>query len=96
MDRLAWLKETRRRAEERFDTRWAPVYDSNWGSTIEPAHRDWFGRFLSRCAPGGLVLDAGCGTGKYWPLLLQSGRQVYGRCSSWLRRGLEIYTSIFW
>jgi len=78
MDRKDWLEETRRKAIERFDTRWAPVYDAHWGSTIAPAHRLWIDRFLELCPPGGLVLDAACGTGKYWPLLLESGRQVFG------------------
>ena len=31
MERAAWLKEKRRRAEERMDTLFAPIYDENWG-----------------------------------------------------------------
>jgi SAM-dependent methyltransferase len=78
MERAEWLVETRRRAEERFDTRWAPVYDANWGGTIEAAHLRWIDRFLEHCPTAGLVLDAACGTGKYWHLLLESGRRVFG------------------
>jgi SAM-dependent methyltransferase len=33
---------------------------------------------LGLCPPQGLVLDAACGTGKYWPLILASGRTVFG------------------
>ncbi len=78
MDRADWLKQTRRKIEERYDTRWAPVYDAHWGSAIEPTHLQWIGRFLELCPPGGLLLDAACGTGKYWSLLLESGRQIRG------------------
>lgn len=33
---------------------------------------------MLRCPPGGRILDAGCGTGKYWPLLLAEDRSVVG------------------
>ena len=78
MDRAEWLKETRRKAEERYDKRWAPIYDANWGGPLEATHRRWMERFLELCPPGGLVLDAACGTGRYWALILESGRPVYG------------------
>ena len=78
MDRAEWLKETRHKAEERYDKRWAPIYDANWGGPLEATHRRWMERFLERCPPGGQVLDAACGTGRYWALILESGRPVYG------------------
>jgi SAM-dependent methyltransferase len=76
MDRSAWLKEKRRRAEEQEDLL-ASRYDENWGA-IAPTHRRLFMRFLELCPPGGRILDAACGTGKYWQLILDSGRTVLG------------------
>ena len=77
MDRPAWLREQRRLTEEQDDTIYAPIYDENW-SAVDPTHRRVFGRFLNLCPPHGYILDAACGTGKYWPLILASGRTVLG------------------
>ncbi len=76
MDRLIWLKEIRRITEEQ-DTLLAPIYDENWGA-IAPLHQQCFDRFLRLCPPQGYLLDTACGTGKYWPLILASGRTVFG------------------
>jgi SAM-dependent methyltransferase len=35
-------------------------------------------RILSRLPPAGRVLDAACGTGKYFPMVLASGRSLFG------------------
>jgi ubiquinone/menaquinone biosynthesis C-methylase UbiE len=35
-------------------------------------------RFLSRLPPDGRVLDAACGTGKYFPMVLASDRRLLG------------------
>ena len=77
MDRAAWLKEQRRLTEEQDDTIYAPIYDKNWGD-IDPTHQQFFNRFLGLCPPQGRILDAACGTGKYWPMILASGRTVFG------------------
>jgi SAM-dependent methyltransferase len=76
MDRSLWLKEIRRVAEEQ-ETLLAPSYDEKWGA-IAPLHQQYFERFLNLCPPQGHLLDAACGTGKYWPLILASGRTVFG------------------
>jgi SAM-dependent methyltransferase len=76
MERSVWLKEIQRTLEEQEDLL-APSYDENWG-TIAPMHRQFFTRFLSLCPPRAHLLDAACGTGKYWPLILGSGRTVFG------------------
>src|SRR5262245_44203870 len=78
MDRPTWLKEKRRRIEERMDTLWAPAYDERWGSYSNESHRTMLGRFLALCPPGCTILDAACGTGKYWPPILASGRMPHG------------------
>jgi cyclopropane fatty-acyl-phospholipid synthase-like methyltransferase len=77
MQRSDWLKEKRRIAEERYDMLHAPNYDQNWGH-INASHRSFLQRFLDLCPPGGTILDAACGTGKYWSLILESGRSVVG------------------
>ena len=76
MDRSIWLKEIRRFTEEQ-ETLLAPSYDEHWGA-IAPLHQQCFERFLSLCPPQGHLLDAACGTGKYWSLILASGRTVFG------------------
>jgi cyclopropane fatty-acyl-phospholipid synthase-like methyltransferase len=76
MDRSVWLKEIRRFLEEQ-ESLFAPHYDEYWGD-IAPLHQQCFERFLSLCPPRGHLLDAACGTGKYWPLILASGRTVFG------------------
>ncbi len=77
MDRAAWLKEKRRVNEAQEDTIYSPIYDKNWGA-IAPTHQQFFTRFLSLCPPRGHILDAACGTGKYWPMIRASGRTVFG------------------
>lgn len=78
MDRQAWLKAMRQTILERFDTLWAPIYDGDWGAVIAPTHAAMFVRFMETCPPDGWILDAACGTGKYWPLVLDSGRVLFG------------------
>jgi ubiquinone/menaquinone biosynthesis C-methylase UbiE len=77
MERSTWLQEKRRIAEVRYDTLHAAGYDQNWGH-INASHRSFLQRFLSLCPPGCTILDAACGTGKYWSLILDSGRSVVG------------------
>ena len=77
MERSTWLKEKRRIAEVRYDTLHAASYDQNWGH-INASHRSFLQRFLDLCPPAGTILDAACGTGKYWSLILESWRSVVG------------------
>ena len=77
VDREAWLRERRQTAEERHDTIHAFTYDEQYGE-IGPTHRRFVADLLERCAPGGTVLDAACGTGKYFAMVLDAGRRVVG------------------
>lgn len=77
MDRAAWLREKRGRSEERMDTLFAPEYDEHWGH-INATPRHMLERFLALCSPGAHILDAACGTGKYWSLMRDTGRIVHG------------------
>jgi cyclopropane fatty-acyl-phospholipid synthase-like methyltransferase len=77
VERSDYLKERRHVSEVRYDTLHAAGYDQHWGQ-IDASHQSFLRRFLALCAPGGTILDAACGTGKYWPLILDSGRSVVG------------------
>ncbi len=78
MDRTQWQKERRLWNEVRMDTIDARQYDEQWGSYINPTHRTMMERFLALCQSKGHILDAACGTGKYWSLLLERGFTVIG------------------
>ena len=78
MDRRAWVTERRRIHEHRMDQMFAPIYDEEWGREISQSHQHMVEEFLSLLPPQACILDAACGTGKYWPLLLRDGRSVVG------------------
>jgi SAM-dependent methyltransferase len=75
-DRRAWLRNLRRVDEQQEDAL-AGDYDAQWGQ-IEDTHQAFVERFLSRLPPAGRVLDAACGTGKYFPMVLATGRRLLG------------------
>lgn len=77
MDRAEWRTQKRRMSEVRMDTLFAATYDDGWGE-ISDTHRAMLGRFLDLCPPASTILDAACGTGKYWPLILATSRAVQG------------------
>jgi 2-polyprenyl-3-methyl-5-hydroxy-6-metoxy-1,4-benzoquinol methylase len=75
-DRGTWLRNLRRVNEQQEDAL-AGDFDAQWGE-IEPTHQAFVERYLSRLPPAGRVLDAACGTGKYFPMVLASGRGLLG------------------
>jgi ubiquinone/menaquinone biosynthesis C-methylase UbiE len=75
-NRAAWVLNLRR-LNEREEDALAPVYDERWGE-IEDTHRAFVERFLSMTPPDGKVLDAACGTGNYFGMVLAGGRSVLG------------------
>jgi SAM-dependent methyltransferase len=75
-DRGAWLPNLRRVDEHQEDAL-AAGFDAQWGE-IEPTHQMFLERFLSRVPPDGRVLDAACGTGKYFPMVLARSRRLLG------------------
>lgn len=77
MDRSEWLQEKRRMTEVRMDTLFAGDYDEHWGY-IYSTHQDMLNQFLNLCPPHCTILDAACGTGKYWSIILESGRSILG------------------
>jgi SAM-dependent methyltransferase len=78
MNRSDWLKQTRRAIEERYNRLWAPIYDDNWGATIDPLQQHFVTQLVNAVPKTGSILDAACGTGKYWPILLASGKRFTG------------------
>jgi cyclopropane fatty-acyl-phospholipid synthase-like methyltransferase len=64
-------------ADQRAPGGRASVFDERWGD-IDEAHREFVTRFLGSLPPDGRVLDAACGTGKYFGMVLDSGRSVLG------------------
>ena len=93
--RDSWLAERRRIIVERYDTLHAPTYDEEWGA-ISPSHARMIWRFLAGCPPAGQILDAACGTGKYWPMILASGRTVRGidQSAGMLRRAAAKFPEV--
>lgn len=75
MERRAWLDERRAAVEAAYDAL-APAYDEH----PYPAgmQRQFVAALLATCQPGGLVLDAPCGTGQYFPLVSAAGLHVVG------------------
>jgi ubiquinone/menaquinone biosynthesis C-methylase UbiE len=76
MDRREWLDVQRMNAEERYDRVYSPRYDDD--SSISPTHRQFVEKVIESCPRGGRILDAPCGTGRYFEMVLAAGRTVVG------------------
>jgi ubiquinone/menaquinone biosynthesis C-methylase UbiE len=75
MNRQAWLAERRSAVVTIYDAE-ASAYDEHeYPSDLQ---REWVARALRLIPPGGVVLDAPCGTGKYFPLVAAAGHRVAG------------------
>jgi SAM-dependent methyltransferase len=77
MDRRAWLDERRRKIEQRYDRLYSPTYDEDDGP-IPPTHRRFLEKLIESTPSGGRILDAPCGTGRYFAVVLGAGRSVVG------------------
>ncbi len=75
MDRQTWLAERRAATIAAYDAE-AGGYEQD-EYPVEAQHR-FVGRLLETCPPGGIVLDAACGTGLYFPLVAEAGLRVVG------------------
>jgi SAM-dependent methyltransferase len=75
MDRQAWLADRRSAVVAAYDEL-ALAYDEHeYPSDLQ---REWLARVLRLIPPGGVVLDAPCGTGKYFPMVAAAGHHVAG------------------
>ena len=75
MERQKWLAERRAALVAAYDAE-AVTYDDQrhpWDM-----QREWVARVLGLIPPGGTVLDAPCGTGKYFAMLAAAGHRVAG------------------
>jgi SAM-dependent methyltransferase len=77
MDRHVWLADVMRRKLERFDVLYAPVYDRSWGR-IGESHAFYVNRVVDSLGGGGVILDASCGTGRFFSMILGAGCRVLG------------------
>ncbi len=75
IERDAWLRERRAAVEAAYDAESAD-YDQN-PYPVE-MQRAFVARLLATCPADGLVLDAPCGTGQYFPLVAAGGCRVVG------------------
>jgi SAM-dependent methyltransferase len=76
VDRTQWRRERRLWNEVQMDV-YSRHYDELWG-VIDDLHQAALLRFLKRVPARGRILDAACGTGKYWSLLLQKYFSIVG------------------
>ncbi len=77
MQRSDWLNQMRTSAEALYD-RISPQYWVSFGLHENETHREYLRKFLDRAAPGGRILSAGCGAGRYDGVLLEAGHPVLG------------------
>jgi 2-polyprenyl-3-methyl-5-hydroxy-6-metoxy-1,4-benzoquinol methylase len=75
MDRQVWLAERLAAVVAAYDAEAAAYDEHEYPSDMQ---REWVARALTLIRPGGMVLDAPCGTGKYFPLIAAAGYRVAG------------------
>jgi 2-polyprenyl-3-methyl-5-hydroxy-6-metoxy-1,4-benzoquinol methylase len=95
MERAEWLKQMRSMAEALYD-RLSPEYWVSFGFYENETHRQYLQKFLERVVPGGSILSAGCGAGRYDGLLLNAGHRVVGidQSAGMLERAKEHFPQI--
>ncbi|MEX1169582.1 MAG: methyltransferase domain-containing protein [Chloroflexota bacterium] len=74
--RQAWLDERRAAVRAAYDAE-ARTYDedADYPTPLQPV---FVRRLVGTCPPNGRVLDAPCGTGRYFALVTEAGRRVVG------------------
>jgi SAM-dependent methyltransferase len=87
MERRVWLAERRAALVVGYDADAAAYGDDEYPSDMQ---REWVARVLRLIPPGGMVLDAPCGTGKYFAMLAAAGVRVAGadQSAGMLARGI--------
>jgi SAM-dependent methyltransferase len=77
MERAEWLMQVRIKAERLYD-QISPQYWVTFGFGENGTHLAYLQEFLRRLAPGGMILSAACGAGRYDGILLDAGHSVLG------------------
>jgi ubiquinone/menaquinone biosynthesis C-methylase UbiE len=72
---MTWLGQRRAAVLACYDHQ-APTYDAH-PYPAQAQHR-WVARLLGTCPAGSTILDAPCGTGKYFTLVAAAGHRVVG------------------
>jgi len=95
MERAEWLKHMRSNAEALYD-RFSTRYWVTWGLVVEETHRAYLQKFLERVSPGGMILSAACGAGRFDGMLLEAGHSVVGidQSARMLRRAKEHFPEV--
>jgi cyclopropane fatty-acyl-phospholipid synthase-like methyltransferase len=75
MDRREWIDARRATVVAEYDAG-AANYDGD--PYPNETQHEWVARLLATCPPGGTVLDAPCGTGRYFPMVADAGLRVVG------------------
>ena len=75
VDRQAWLDERRTAVVASYDAE-ARTYDDD--PYPNETQLEWVARLLDTCPADGVVLDAPCGTGQYFPIVAAAGHRVVG------------------
>ena len=75
MNRATWLAQRRAAVVATYDAE-APTYDQH--EYPSDTQREWVVRLVQRLPINSLVLDAPCGTGKYFPIVAAAGHRVVG------------------
>jgi SAM-dependent methyltransferase len=75
MERQVWLAERRAALVADYAAEAATYGDEEYPWDMQ---REWVARVLRLIPPGAIVLDAPCGTGKYFPMLAAAGHRVAG------------------
>ena len=75
MDRTTWLADRRSAVVAVYDAGAAHYDEDEYPIATQ---REWASRLLGRLAPDSMVLDAPCGTGKYFSLIAAAGHRVVG------------------
>jgi ubiquinone/menaquinone biosynthesis C-methylase UbiE len=73
--RRTWLDERRAAVRADYDKDASTYDDEPYPAT---SHRSFVEQLLTTCPPGGVVLDAPCGTGRWFEVVRASGRRVVG------------------
>lgn len=77
MNRADWLKHVQDQTEAMYD-HFSPGFWVKYGFYDNETHLVYLQKFLERILPGGVVLSAACGAGRYDGLLLEAGHPVVG------------------
>src|SRR5207247_2245504 len=75
MDRQTWLDQRRGAVLDSYDQAAATYDDHGYPAQTQ---QDWVARLVGACPAAAKVLDAPCGTGKYFPMVAAAGHRVLG------------------